>query len=94
MQSKNKQWKKRQKEIAALRVKLRGSKYKVEMPSLKIEQNVSPLGNKFAPINGKKSLPKDAKHYPVGHSHKQGTQLITEGMIKNNELQFLGGKKT
>ena len=87
-------WKNRLREIEALKAKHRGSKYKVELPTLKIDHNPAKLGNGFAPIKGKKSLPKDAKNFPVGNSHKQGTQLVTEGMIKNGELAFMGGKKT
>jgi hypothetical protein len=30
------------------------------------------------------------KQFPVGHSHKQGLELITPGM----DLQWMGGKKT
>jgi hypothetical protein len=34
--------------------------------------------------------PPGMKRFPVGHSHKQGLELITPGM----DLQWMGGKKT
>jgi hypothetical protein len=88
-----KSWKKLEKQIASLREKHKGSKYRVELPSLTVEQNVAPLGNKFAPIKGKNSLHKDANIYPVGHNHKQGLEMLTPDIIKNH-LSFMSGKKT
>lgn len=42
------------------------------------------VGNGFA----KKPLHEDAKQFPVGHSHKQGLELVLPG-----ELEWMGGKK-
>jgi hypothetical protein len=86
-------WKRRLREIEQLRRKHKGVKYKVELPDLKVEHNVAQLSNSFVPVLGKKSLPKGAKCYSVGHSHKQGLEMLTPDMLKN-DLQFMSGKKT
>ena len=87
-------WKNRAAEIQRLKLKYRGNKYKVPFPDLKFEQNVAPLSNRFTQTMGKKELPPDANKFPVGNSHKQGTVLITPGMIESGQLQYMGGKKT
>lgn len=47
-------------------------------------------GNCFAPTPGKRSVPADAKQFPVGMSHKQGPMLIT----RSDDLAYMGGKKS
>jgi len=90
----DKKWKRLEKEIARLKHKKYKSSWKIPFPDLSIKQHIAPLGNQFAPISGKRNLPADANLYPTGFSHKQGTQLITPGMIQNGELQWMSGKKT
>lgn len=43
----------------------------------------------FAPSPPAKRLPPDAKVFPVGHSHKQGMELILPG-----EIEWMSGKKS
>lgn len=63
----------------------------VPFPNLTCEQRTAPCSNDI-PANGpKRSLPADAKTFPIGHLHKQGLQLITEG--DRTDLQYFGGKK-
>jgi hypothetical protein len=86
-------WKSRSREIIRLQEKYKGVKYRVAFPDLSVERRGPPTGNYFGPISGKRTIPVGAKAYPVGHSHKQGIELLTPNMLKN-ELQYLGGKKT
>jgi hypothetical protein len=81
-------------ELERLRHEHHGVSYRVPMPDLSVDRNPSPTSDRFDRTLGMRSLPVDARQFPVGHSHKQGTILITEGMIKNGELQWLGGRKT
>lgn len=83
-------WKARQREIEALRKKHAGVKWRAPMPDLSVEQRTAPCGNRFGKTTGKKELPPDAKIFPVGHSHKQGLQLITPG----THLPDMGGRKS
>jgi hypothetical protein len=83
-------WRQRQAELERLRKHT--PKWKNPLPDLTVEQRVSPTSDRFAPTMGKRELPRGAKQFPVGNNHKQGTELITEGMSQH--LQFLGGKKT
>ena len=86
------QWKKRAREIEKLRGQV--PRYRSPFPDLSVEQKTASCGCGFAKVSGKRFLPADAKQFSIGQSHKQGPQLITEGMIRNGELQFLGGRKT
>lgn len=86
-------WKRRAAEIDRLKRKHRGSRYKVPMPDLSIDNKAAPTSDRFTPTMGVRSLPADAHEFPIGNLHKQGPMLVTEGMIANGELKFLGGKK-
>jgi hypothetical protein len=81
-------WKKRLAEIERLRRTV--PRYRVPFPDLSVEQRTAPCSNNFAAVSGKRSLPEGAKMYPVGHSHKQGYQLITP----ETPLADMGGRKT
>tara|TARA_B100001146_G_C15896328_1_gene312543 strand:+ start:177 stop:509 length:333 start_codon:yes stop_codon:yes gene_type:complete len=60
-------------------------------PDLSVEKTSYPsMGDGFARMPGKKSLPVGAKHFPVGNSHKQGNMLITGA----DRLEDMGGRKT
>ena len=86
-------WKSRERQIAQMRERLRGERYKAPMPDLSIDREPPACGCGFARVGGPRQLPSDANHFPVGHSHKQGTELLTPGMIKN-DLAHMGGRKT
>ena len=86
-------WKKRALQISLMKQKHKGERYQVPLPNLKVEHNVPPLGNQFAKVVGKRPPITGAKNYPVGNTHKSGPMLVTPGMIDNDELRFLGGKK-
>lgn len=50
------------------------------MPDLSVPPHPVPLGCGFGPLPGRRApLPPDAIEFPVGHSHKQGMELITSG---------------
>ena len=66
---------------------------RAEFPDLSVDRQPAPLSNGFGKTVGKRELPADAKYFPVGHCHKQGTQLITPDQIKS-ELQWMGGRKS
>ncbi len=85
-------WKRRVAEIRRLRDEHAGNGWKVPFPDLSVEQRTAPCGCGFAATPRKKNLPKDARQFPVGNSHKQGPELITPGMM--SQLEYLGGKKT
>jgi hypothetical protein len=84
------QWKKRQKEIERLRAK-HGSDRSLarDFPTLKSDQRPPPCSNGMRGSTPRRSRPAGMKQFPVGHSHKQGLELITPGM----DLQWMGGKK-
>jgi hypothetical protein len=84
-------WKKRQKEIERLRAKHGDDRALArEFPDLTIEQCSSPCTNGMRGSTARRPAPAGMKQFPVGHSHKQGLELITPGM----DLQWMGGKKT
>ena len=85
------QWKKRIKEIQRLQAKHGKDRSLVrEFPNLKVEQRAAPCSNGMRGSTARRVQPSGMKQFPVGHSHKQGLELITPGM----DLQWMGGKKT
>lgn len=62
----------------------------VRMPDLSFDNKCSPTSDRFFPTTGRRSLPADAKQFPVGQSHKQGPMLI----IKTDNLADMAGRKT
>jgi hypothetical protein len=84
-------WKKRQKEIERLKARHGADRSLVrEFPDLKVEQRTAPCSNVIRGGTARRPRPAGMKQFPVGHSHKQGLELITPGM----DLQWMGGKKT
>jgi hypothetical protein len=84
-------WKKRQKQIEQLRAKHgKDRSLAREFPDLKVEQRPAPCTNGMRGSTARRTQPPGMKQFPVGHSHKQGLELITPGM----DLQWMGGKKT
>jgi hypothetical protein len=84
-------WKKRQKEIRRLLAKHgKDRSLAREFPDLKVEQRTAPCSNGMRGGTARRAQPPGMKQFPVGHSHKQGLELITPGM----DLQWMGGKKT
>lgn len=84
-------WKKRQAEIERLRRSV--PRYRVPFPDLSVEQRTAPCSNSIAmpgTPTAKWELPADARRFPVGHSHKQGYQLITP----ETPLADMSGRKT
>jgi hypothetical protein len=82
---------KRQKHIQQLRSKHGKDRSLVrEFPDLKVEQRTAPCTNGMRGSTARRVQPPGMKQFPVGHSHKQGLELITPGM----DLQWMGGKKT
>lgn len=76
--------------VIRLRAKHRLSgRYSIPLPTP--TSGFSTSNTCFAPIAPAKSLPADAKTFPVGHLHKQGLQLITPGDLSN--LGDFGGRK-
>jgi hypothetical protein len=83
-------WKQRWKEIQRLRAKHGIDRSLArEFPDLAIEQHVAPCTNGMLGSTTRRRQPSGMKQFPVGHSHKQGLELITPGM----DLQWMGGKK-
>jgi hypothetical protein len=83
-------WKKRQQEIKRLQAKHGNDRSLArEFPDLKVEQRTPPCSNGMRGNTARRARPLGAKQFPVGHSHKQGLELITPGM----DLQWMGGKK-
>jgi hypothetical protein len=84
-------WKKRQKEIQRLLAKHgKDRSLARELPDLEVEQRTAPCSNGMRGSTARRLQPPGTKRFPVGHSHKQGLELITPGM----DLQWMGGKKT
>ena len=84
-------WKKRQKEIQRLLAKHgKDRSFAREFPDLKIEQRTAPCSNGMRGSTARRVQAPGMKQFPVGHSHKQGLELITPGM----DLQWMSGKKT
>ena len=68
-----------------------GAKYAREFPDLKVEQRAAPCSNGVRGSTARRIPPSGIEErFPVGHSHKQGLELITPG----TDLQSMGGKKT
>lgn len=76
------------KQVGYTRMKERGLRVqRPDFPDLSVEvrhPTSDRVGNGFA----KPPLPTDAKQFPVGHSHKQGLELVLPG-----EAEWMGGKK-
>jgi hypothetical protein len=84
-------WKKRQKEIQRLLAKHgKDRSLARQFPELKVEQRTAPCSNGMRGSTARRAQPPGMKRFPVGHSHKQGLELITPG----TDLQWMGGKKT
>jgi hypothetical protein len=84
-------WKKRQNHIQRLRAKYGTDRSLIrQFPDLKVEQRTAPCSNGMRGSTARRAQPPDMKRFPVGHSHKQGLELITPGM----DLQWMAGKKT
>ena len=84
-------WKKRQKQIERLRARHGADRSRIrEFPDLKVEQRAAPCSNGMRGTTARRPRPAGMKQFPVGHSHKQGLELITPG----TDLQWMGGKKT
>ena len=84
-------WKKRQKQIERLKARHGADRSLIrEFPDLKVEQRTAPCSNGMRGNTARRPRPAGMKQFPVGHSHKQGLELITPG----TDLQWMGGKKT
>src|SRR5215470_12097699 len=84
-------WKKRQKQIERLKARHGSDRSLIrEFPDLKVEQRTAPCSNGVRGSTARRPRPAGMKQFPVGHSHKQGLELITPG----TDLQWMGGKKT
>src|SRR5262249_36723090 len=89
-QGKRVHWKKRQKEIQRLQAKHGKDRSLIrQFPDLKVEQRTAPCSNGMRGSTARRVPPPGMKQFPVGHSHKQGLELITPG----TDLQWMGGKK-
>lgn len=88
-----KQWKRRAAEIAGLKIKYRGRRWRDKLPDLSVEQRTAPCSDVMTRIVYPAGAPSGARQYPVGHSHKQGLELITPGMIETGQLRHMGGAK-
>ena len=83
--------KKRQKQIQQLQAKHgKDRSLARQFPDLKVEQRTAPCSNGMRGSTARRAQPPGMKRFPVGHSHKQGLELITPG----TDLQWMGGKKT
>ena len=84
-------WKKRQKQIERLKARHGADRSLIrEFPDLKVEQRTAPCSNGMRGSTARRPHAAGMKQFPVGHSHKQGLELITPG----TDLQWMGGKKT
>jgi len=84
-------WKKRQKQIERLKARHGADRSLIrKFPDLKVEQHTAPCSNGMRGSTARRPRPPGMKQFPVGHSHKQGLELITPG----TDLQWMGGKKT
>lgn len=75
-------------QVGYTRMKERGLRsQRPDFPDLSVEvrhPTSDRVGNGFV----KPPLPEDAKKFPVGHSHKQGLELVLP-----KEVEWMGGKK-
>jgi hypothetical protein len=83
-------WSSRLRELS--RMRRRTPRWKEPLPDLSIVTNAPLCGCGFSRILGRKTLPPDAKQFPIGNSHKQGPMLVSPGML--SDLEHLSGKKT
>ena len=84
-------WKKRQRQIERLQAKHgKDRSLARKFPDLKVEQRTAPCSHGMRGSTARRAQPPGMKQFPVGHSHKQGLELITPG----TDLQWMGGKKT
>ena len=84
-------WKKRRKEIQRLLAKHGNDRSLArQLPDLKVEPRTAACSNGMRGSTARRVRPPGMKQFPVGHSHKQGLELITPG----TDLQWMGGKKT
>jgi hypothetical protein len=86
-------WKSRKRQIDKLLAKHGRGSWKVPFPNLSVDKDVPKTSDRITGFSYSKPLPSDAKTFPVGHSHKQGLQLITPGQLEN-EMEWMGGKKS
>jgi hypothetical protein len=87
-------WKRLQRQIEELR--RRTPKYRVPLPDLSYEVRGAPLSNVISipgSWTGRRQPASGSKTFAVGHSHKQGFELLTPAMQKN-DLRWMGGAKT
>lgn len=60
-----------------------------EFPDLSVDtERLAPTSDRVGNGFAKPPLPEDARQFPVGHSHKQGLELVLPG-----EIEWMGGKK-
>lgn len=78
-------------EISALRKTRHHLPAPIPFPDLTCASHAPPTSDHIPGSAPPRTLPKT--NLPVGNLHKQGPILITPGMIANNELTYLGGRK-
>ena len=83
-------WKARHANLS--RLKKQVPRYVVQFPDLSVEQHTAPTSDIIPCASPKRDRIPGAVQFPIGHSHKQGLELITPGMIPY--LAYLGGKKS
>ena len=73
-------WKKRLKQIQQLQAKHgKDRSLAREFPDLNVEQRTAPCSNGMRGSTARLIPPSGMKRFPVGHSHKQGLELIIPG---------------
>ena len=73
-------WKKRREQIQLLLAKHgKDRSLAREFPDLKVEQRTAPCSNGMRGSTARRVPPSGMKRFPVGHSHKQGLELIIPG---------------
>jgi hypothetical protein len=87
----NVRWETREREIAELRQRHGRDRSLVRgFPDLSVEHNVAPCTNGMSGSCAAREQPSGMKRFPVGHSHKQGLELLTPG----SDPKDFGGNKT
>lgn len=88
-------WKTLERQIRELRFRHQGERYRVPMPDLSFERRGPPCRNVIprGSCTPARTPAPGSKQFATGHSHKQGLEMITPAMEKN-DLEYLGGKKT